>query len=201
MFRQFAPIAALALTAAPLLPLNNNVAMAQPGTANAPQLIASNRKCVQIKLDRYEYRGERKGRRRYRGSRKLRQQRRALRLALRRAKRQAKQLGHVKYQKRVKVLTKKLAATRLPYRRYDKVYLDWHVDCYNQNNPPYIVKLTTYYGKKRYTTTFRGTASEYVFNVPKPRKYIGQKPTRFKAYIKVVGNRGHYDYQTGMKRF
>ncbi len=170
MFRQFAPIAALALTAAPLLPLNNNVAMAQPGNQNAPQLIAAKKKqCVQVRLDRYDYRGE------------------------------AKKL--IRKRVRIKINGKKRYVIKKVYRRYDKMYFDWHVDCYNQNNPPYIVKVTSYYGGRRYKSIYRGTASEYVFKTRKPRRYWGRKPDFVKIKISVVGNKGRYHYRSGKIRF
>ncbi|MBE9029768.1 hypothetical protein IQ266_08515 [filamentous cyanobacterium LEGE 11480] len=172
MFRQFAPIAALALTAAPLLPLNNNVATAQPSNQNAPQLIASAKKnsCVKVRLDRYKYRGE--------GKRRIK-------------KRVIKRKFSV-----IPVLR-----TKVRHVHFDKLFFDWHVDCYNQNRPPYVVNVTSYYGPRRFTAKYRGTASQYVFKTRKPRKYRGRKPDFVKIKISVVGNKGRYHYRSGKLRF
>lgn len=78
---------------------------------------------------------------------------------------------------------------------YDKLFLDWHVDCYNQDKPPYKVYVTAYYGDKYYSDTYHGNASDYVFKVAKPRHYAGKKPDYVKVHIKVVGNQGEYEYK------
>jgi hypothetical protein len=120
MFRQFASLAALAIVAAPMLPLAQSPAMAgQPKHSQ-------DKKCVQVRLDSYNYRGEIQEQGTY----------------------------------------------------WDKFYFDWHVDCYNQDRPPYEVEVTSYYGQESYSESYRGKDSDYVL----------------KVRIKVVGNQGTYEY-------
>jgi hypothetical protein len=135
MFRQFASLAALAIVAAPMLPLAQSPAM-------AGQQQSQQKACVQVRLDSYAYRGEHQEQGTY----------------------------------------------------WDKIYLDWHVDCYNQDRPPYEVYVTTYYGQESYSETYRGNASDYVFKIRKHKKYWGQRPSYVKVRIKVVGNQGTYEY-------
>jgi hypothetical protein len=135
MFRQFASLAALAIVAAPMLPLAQSPAM-------AGQKHSQGQSCVKVRLDSYAYRGEHE------------------------------EHGHY----------------------WDKLYFDWHVDCYNQDKPPYEVSVTTYYGNEYYSETYSGNASDYVFKVKKHKKYAGKRPDYVKIRIKVVGNQGTYEY-------
>jgi hypothetical protein len=137
MLRQIASMAAFAIVASPLLPLAQSPAVATPHKPG------HEKQCVQVKLDRYDYRG------------------------------QVQDGGHY----------------------WDKLYFDWHVDCYNQDKPPYEVYVTAYYGDKYYSETYRGNLSDYTFKVRKPNAYAGKKPTYVKIIIKVVGNQGTYEYK------
>jgi hypothetical protein len=139
MLRQIASMAAFAIVASPLLPLAQ-----APASATQPQHKPGHEKqCVQVKLDRYDYRGE----------------------------------------------------IRDGGNYWDRLYFDWHVDCYNQDRPPYEVYVTAYYGDKYYSETYRGNLSDYTFKVRKPNGYAGKKPTYVKIVIKVVGNQGTYQYK------
>ncbi|MBE9029769.1 hypothetical protein IQ266_08520 [filamentous cyanobacterium LEGE 11480] len=170
MFRQIASIAAVAMTVgAPMLPLTNNVALAGQQQQKTQLAARKQNSCVQVRLDRYDYRGEAKKR--------------------------------VRRRVRVNIGGKKRIVIKKGYRHFDKMYFDWHVDCYNQNNPPYRVTVTSYYGKRRYTAKYRGTASEYVFKTRKPRRYWGRKPDFVKIKISVVGNKGRYHYRSGKIQF
>ncbi len=136
MFRQFSALAALAIVAAPMLPLAESAAFATP-----PQH-SQKKSCPNVRLDSYKYHGEIQEQGTY----------------------------------------------------WDKIYFDWHVDCYNQDRPPYEVHVTTYYGQDYYSETYRGQDSDYLFKIRKPKKYAGARPTYVKIRIKVVGNQGTYEY-------
>jgi hypothetical protein len=140
MLRQLASMAAFAIVAAPLMTTTAQLpAMAGHSQPSHHQ----DKKCVQVRLDRYEYRGEIKDNHHY----------------------------------------------------WDKVYLDWHVDCYNQDKPPYKVYVKAYYeGGYSYSEEYRGSNSDYTFKIRKPKKYAGQKPRYYEIRIVVDGSQGRYEY-------